>query len=141
MADKNLQLFVAEVAREEKVWGLHCKAGWANTDSHEFDDTIVYPFWSNKALAASCAVEEWKVFEPEYLELPEFLENWCVGMYKEYIMPGLNWDSDLFGKELEPLELALLIVKELDAQGKKLRFRFYKDQKEFETSIKELLEE
>jgi hypothetical protein len=137
-ADQNLQLFIEEVAQHEVVWGLHCKQGWANADSHEFDDTVVYTFWSNRALAKACAVEEWSIFRPETLALPEFLENWCVGMYKEYIMAGTNWDSDLFGKEIEPLELAFKILDELNRQGKKLKYKLYKDQIEFETMLKDM---
>jgi hypothetical protein len=141
LADQNLRKFVTQVVQTELVWGLNCEEGWANADSHEFDDTLVYPFWSEKRLATVCSVEEWRIFQPATLDLPEFLENWCVGMYKEYIMAGVNWEADLFGKEVEPLELAFLILDELKAQGKTLQFKLYESQQEFETLLREVAAE
>jgi len=129
------KLFVQQVAETGLVWGLHCKDGWANADSCEFEGVIVYPFWSNPDLAQICAISEWSVYAPKSLELAEFLENWCVGMHKEYILPGINWDENMDGKELESLDLALQIVQELKRQGKELTFKLYKSQTEFENMI------
>src|SRR4051812_18218308 len=109
LADSYLAHFVKEVAEKEVVWGLYCAEGWANVDSHEFDNILVFPFWSNKELAAACAIDEWAIYTPATLDLPEFLENWCVAMYRDHVMPGINWDVDLFGKELEPISLAFKI--------------------------------
>jgi len=139
--DYQHKLFVAEVAQEGLVWGLNCPEGWANADSCEFEDVIVYPFWSNADLAKTCAVAEWSIYQPKSLELAEFLENWCVGMHKEYILPGVNWDKDMDGKELEALDLALQIVQELKRQNKELTFKLYKSQAEFEKMILDVVSE
>ena len=129
------QLFIQQVVESSMVWGLYCPDGWANADSCEFEDVVVYPFWSSADLAKICSVEEWKIYQPKSLELAEFLENWCVGMHKEYILPGVNWDEQMDGKELESLDLALQIVQELKRQGKELKFKLYKSQAEFEKMI------
>lgn len=136
IADAYLEIFIKEVAQKEVVWGLYCEQGWANVDSHEFEDTIVFPFWSNKELAAACAIEEWTIYQPAPLDLPEFLENWCVGMYRDHIMPGINWDADLFGKEIEPLSLIFKILNELNQNKKEIKFKMYNSQHEFEDMIK-----
>ncbi len=141
VADQHLQDFVEQVVQTGLVWGLYCEEGWANADSHEFDEVVVYPFWSAKNLASVCSVEEWRVFQPASLHLAEFLENWCVGMYREYIMVGVNWEADLFGKEIEPLELAFLLLDELKVKGKELKFSMYKSQHEFETLLREVAKE
>lgn len=135
------KLFVRHVAETELVWGLHCPEGWANADSCDTPDTLVYPFWSDAKEAQTCAVQEWSIFQPKSLPLVEFLENWCVGMYKEFILVGINWDVNLSGKELESLDLALQILQELKRRGKQLVFTLYKSQAEFEKMLLEVLQD
>lgn len=139
--EKQHLLFIKEVSEAELVWGLHCKDGWSNADSCEFEQVVVYPFWSNPTLAKTCAVQDWAIYEPKSLELPEFLENWCVGMFKEYILAGTNWDADLEGKEIDPLDLALQIVQELKRQKKQLKFKLYRDLAEYEKMLQDVIEE
>lgn len=132
-------LFIQQVAETGLVWGLHCTEGWANADSCEFEDVIVYPFWSSADLAKVCAIQEWAIYQPKSLELAEFLENWCVGMHKEYILPGVNWDENMDGKELESLDLGLQIVQELKKTGKELTFKLYTSQAEYEKMILDVI--
>ena len=133
--------FVKEVSALEQVWGLHCKEGWANADSCEYEQVVVYPFWSNPTLAQSCAVQDWSIYQPKSLDLPEFLENWCVGMFKEYILAGTNWNPSLEGKEQDPLDLALQIVQELKRLKKSLQFKLYRDLAEYEQMLLDVIEE
>ena len=122
------QLFIRQSVESGFVWGLHCIDGWANADSCEFEEVVVYPFWSSPELAQTCAIQEWSIYQPKSLDLAEFLENWCVGMYKEYILAGINWDENMEGKEIDSLDLALQIIQELKRQKKELRYKLYKNQ-------------
>ena len=135
------QKFISEAVANEIVWGLHCEQGWSNADSCELEDTVVYPFWSNSALAQECAVDEWDVYSPKSLPLAEFLENWCIGMYKEYILAGINWNPNLEGAEVDSIDLALKLVQESKKQNKELVFKLYKSQAEFEKMLLEVIDE
>jgi hypothetical protein len=133
------KLFVLQSVESGQVWGLHCKEGWANADSCEFEEVIVYPFWSSAELAQSCAIQEWKIYQPKSLDLAEFLENWCVGMYKEYILAGINWNEQMEGKELDSLDLALQIIQELKRRNVQLKYKLYKNQAELERVLLEVI--
>ena len=135
------QQFITQAVNLEKVWGLHCEQGWSNADSCELEDTVVYPFWSAEDKAKICAVDEWSVYSPKFLHLSEFLENWCIGMYKEYILAGINWDPNLEGPEVDSIDLALKIVQEIKKQGKELKFKLYKNQMDFEKVLLEVIED
>ena len=140
-AEEQKKQFIRDVVTAEKVWGLHCEEGWSNADSCELEDTVVYPFWSSDTLAKECAQDEWKVYAPKHLHLPEFLENWCIGMYKEYILAGINWDVNLEGSEVDSIDLALQIVQEAKRQNKELKFKLYKNQADFEKMLLDVIEE
>ena len=62
------------------------------------------PFWSDRALAAACAVEEWSVYVPTPIPLADFLADWLPGMITADMLAGTDWNADLIGMEL-PAEL------------------------------------
>jgi hypothetical protein len=39
------------------------------------------------------------------IELEEFLEDWLTGMHEEVVLAGINWNEELEGVEIEPLDL------------------------------------
>ena len=137
--DEHHKLFIQQSVESGEVWGLHCKDGWANADSCEFEEVIVYPFWSSAALAESCAIQEWNIYRPKSLDLAEFLENWCVGMYKEFILAGINWNEKMEGKEIDSLDLALQIIQELKRLNKELKYKLYKNQADLEQVLLEVI--
>ena len=140
-AEMQRKQFITQSVIEGKVWGLHCEQGWSNADSCDLEDTVVYPFWSSEELAQLCAVDEWKVYSPKHLNLSEFLENWCVGMYKEYILTGINWNPKLEGAEVDSIDLALKLVQELKKQNKDVKLKLYKNLDDFEKMLLEVIEE
>ncbi len=140
-AEEQKQKFIIQLVNHEKVWGLHCDQGWSNADSCELEDTVVYPFWSSEELAKLCAVDEWEVYKPKFLHLSEFMENWCIGMYKEYILAGIDWEPNLEGAEVDSIDLALKLVQELKRQNKDMKFKFYKSLDDFEKMLLEVIEE
>ncbi|RDV16640.1 DUF2750 domain-containing protein [Pontibacter diazotrophicus] len=132
--------FVERIVATDAVWGLTKDETWATSSSQEFEDTEVILFWSGKEGAAACAEDEWATYTPESITLVEFLENWCVGMYGDELLVGADWDTDLSGKEAEPLVVALDVVNKLKAKGKTLEFTQYDSQDEFEEQVIEALD-
>ncbi|MDX5482416.1 MAG: DUF2750 domain-containing protein [Hymenobacteraceae bacterium] len=138
--EKRYQEFIDHVVESEMVWGLTKDDTWATSSSAEYEETEVILFWSEESGAAACAEDDWEAYEPESISLVEFLENWCVGMYSDALLVGVNWDADLTGKEVEPLEIALDVVNKLKEKGKTLEFTQYDSQEEFEEQVIEALE-
>ena len=132
--------FIQQVVNTEVVWGLTKDETWATSSSNEFEDAEVILFWSDKEGAAACSEDEWESYKPESISVIEFLENWCVGMYSDALLVGPNWNTDLTGKEVEPLTIALDVVQELKVQDKNLTFTQYDSQQEFEEQVIEALE-
>jgi hypothetical protein len=140
-SEKRYREFIEQIVKTGQIWGLKSKEGWATSSSIEYEDTGVLPFWSNSDYASVCAKEDWADYHPEEFSLSEFLEHWCIGMDNDNALVGTNWDASLFGMEVEPLELALEILEELELKKKSVNFLNYPSLKEFENKIMLLLEE
>lgn len=104
--ETNREIFIDEVLESGKLWGLKSEDGWAVCDSVEFEETEVFPFWSREEEAARHCNGEWKIYSPAPISLDDFLEEWLPGMHEDGALAGPNWDSELTGEELEPVELA-----------------------------------
>ncbi len=138
--EKSYKAFITKIVETDKVWGLAKDDTWATSSSAEFEDTEVILFWAEESGAKACAEDDWADYNPESITVVEFLENWCVGMYSDALLVGANWASDLSGKEVEPLEVALDVLQEAKAQGKSFEFTQYDSQEEFEEQVVEALE-
>ena len=89
------------------VWGLKDSEGSATSSStnDETEDRPIMPFWSDRAYAKQCAKDEWSVYEPTEIPLDLFLEHWLPGMEGDGYLVGTNWNAQLSGHEVEPLQL------------------------------------
>lgn len=132
--------FIQQVAATEKVWGLSQGDIWATSSSNEYEDTEVILFWSDAEGAKACAADEWEGYEPEALPVAEFLENWCVGMYDDELLLGPNWTTELQGREVDPLVVALDVVLELKRIEKEVELERYDSLSELEEQIVDALE-
>jgi hypothetical protein len=131
--------FVERVVDFDTVWGLESDEGFATSDSNDFEAANVIPFWSDKAYATALIKDDWKHYKPTSISLAEFIENWLVGMYSDGLLVGTNWDANMFGKEIGPLELAVEIADQVIAKGKSLNLSKYKDIIDYQTQIKKAL--
>ena len=112
---ENLDRFIVESLERGCVWGLCDSEGnWAMVPSDEDADVGVMPFWSDKPLAEQLCVDEWSVYEPVAIAMEEFLDDWLMGMHEDVHRAGVNWNEDLEGQELEPLDLLEEFESELD---------------------------
>lgn len=130
------QKFIERVVEFGEVWGLQSDEGFAMSESNDFEDAEVIPFWSDKAYAKAVAKDGWEHYLPTSVPLAEFLENWLIGMHNDGLLVGTNWDPNMFGKEIEPLYLAIEIADQIVTKGKDLEQSKYKNIADFHTQVK-----
>lgn len=133
------QMFVDRVVENLIVWALKTDEGYATSESNEYEDVEVIPFWSDRAYADALAKDEWESFQAHAMPLSEFLEDWVVGMSNDGLIVGTNWDLNLFGKEVEPLDLALEITSKLIQQDKAIEFKKYRDLSDYYNQLRKAL--
>src|SRR5215204_2417441 len=75
--------FVERIVEFEIVWALQSDEGFAASESNDFDDAEVIPFWSDKAYAKAVAKAGWQHYIPEPMSLSDFIENNLVGMHND----------------------------------------------------------
>ncbi len=102
---ENLDRFIVEAIENGCVWSLQGPEGWALCGSEKYEGTDVMPFWSQETFARIHCQDDWKDYEPMAIELGEFLEDWLTGMHEDVVLVGINWDEELEGVEIEPLDL------------------------------------
>jgi hypothetical protein len=102
---ENFDRFVVEAIESGCVWSLEGPDGWALCGSEQYENTDVMPFWSQEEFAQIHCKEDWKDYKPVAIELVEFLEDWLTGMHEDVVLVGINWNADLDGTEMEPIDL------------------------------------
>lgn len=138
------QKFVKTVSESGIVYGLKSKNGFATSSANNYEDDDGNPigmicFWAEKVRAKSCAKEEWKKYKPTEIPLAEFMENWCVGMANDGLIIGTQFDQNLFGYEIEPLELIKELTSELKSNRKDLNFRKFSGIADLENQVNSVL--
>jgi hypothetical protein len=137
-----LEKFVSEAVNSGNVWGLIKDDNWAVSPSNDYENLEVLIFWSDKALAEKCAVDEWKDYQAESISTNEWVENWAAGMFNEQIVAGTNWNAELEGEEHDPLELALALMhymKEHNKTFKPVNFNHFDElEKEYQSAVDEI---
>lgn len=112
--DENLDRLVVESLQLGCVWGLMDEDGnWAMVSSVHNDEVGVIPVWSHRELAQPLCLGEWSIYQPTAIEMGEFLDEWLPGMHKDLILVGINWNTELEGDEMEPLDLLEEFEEEL----------------------------
>lgn len=140
------QKFVRTVSENGIVYGLKSKNGFATSNSTQFEDDNgnqigMICFWAEKVRAKSCAKDEWKKYKVTEIPLAKFMENWCVGMANDGLLIGTQFDQNLFGYEVEPLDLILELTSELKSIGMDLTFRKFNGIVDLEKQVNEIINE
>ncbi|BFM18421.1 DUF2750 domain-containing protein [Maricurvus nonylphenolicus] len=112
--EENFDRFIVEAIETGCIWALEGEEGFALCPSEKNDDIDVMPFWSQPEFAQAACVDEWSVYKPVAIALEEFLDDWIDGMHEDLLLIGINWNPDLEGMEIEPLDL----VEEFDSEIK-----------------------
>ena len=97
--------FIEESLHCGCLWGLEGPDGWALCSSEKYDDAEVMPFWSQPELAQVHCRDEWQDYQVVPIALSEFLDEWLPGMHQDVFLVGINWNLDMEGEEVEPLDL------------------------------------
>jgi hypothetical protein len=101
--------FIQRVGESEVVWFLANDAGTAYCESNEFEGDEeplgVLLFFSDEAYARRCQNAAFEEYEISKMSLFDFLFRWLPGMSGDGVLAGLNWNHELVGLEVDPLEL------------------------------------
>ncbi len=103
--DENYDRFIIEALETGCVWGLENSEGWALCPANSSDDVDVLPLWSQPEYAQLHVADEWKEYKVVPISLEELLDEWLPGMHEDVLLVGPNWNSDMEGDEIEPLDL------------------------------------
>lgn len=137
--------FVKTVSDSEIVYGLKSKNGYATSSSTQYEDDVGKPigmicFWAEKVRAKSCAKDDWKKYKVSEIPLAEFMENWCIGIANDGLLIGTQFEQNLLGHEVEPLDLILELTSELKSIEKDLNFKKFNGIADLEKQVKEINE-
>ena len=107
--------FIEQIVEDQKVYLLTSEEGFAISFSEEYEyedgsNLEVICFWSSEEKANEARKNQWKDHKIEAIDLNVFLEEWLFGMIEEVVLAGLNFDADLQGEELSPIDCILEIV-------------------------------
>jgi hypothetical protein len=103
--DENYAQFIEDAIATGCVWGLESDEGFALCPSVDNDNRDVLPLWSQPEYAQPHAAGEWAEYRVVPIALEELLEDWLPGMHDDLTLVGPNWNSQLEGDEVEPLDL------------------------------------
>ena len=134
------RLFIAQAVENGSVWALRSSDGFAVSPSNEYDEAEVIPFWSSPEAARALATDEWDAYEAVEIPLAEFLETWMLGMQNEELLVGTNWDDEMAGTELEPIELAYVLTARLLEQGKTVELENFESLQHYHEQLKQAIE-
>ena len=102
---QNYQQFFEDAINTGCVWGLEGDQGWALCSSEKSSEIDVMPFWSQSEFAESHLKDDWQSYQLVAIALDEFMDDWLTGMHEDVILVGVNWNQNLEGREVEPLDL------------------------------------
>ncbi|AYE94907.1 DUF2750 domain-containing protein [Mycobacterium paragordonae] len=116
--DARYQRFLARVRAEGKVWLLidqDMQGAWVESNHYEGADgepVVVHLVYSAAAYARLHANGPWADRTPAALDLDEFLSGPLRHMHENGDLMGPDFNADLAGVEIEPLDLGLALLGE-----------------------------
>lgn len=103
--------FIRKVSDFEEIWGLNDK-GWALLGDNNGNNIL--PLWPEKEFAELCAVDQWKDYKPELIELNNFLEKWIPGMTNDKTLVNIFSTPNTKGTVVSPNDLHSDLQDELE---------------------------
>lgn len=94
---------------------------FAECPSEEHEDELgapvkVYCFWHSPEQARACQSEEWEDFRVTHIALEEFMLDVLIEMDYDAQLVGVAFDEQLYGIEIEPIELLADLLDEIQKQ-------------------------
>lgn len=109
--DEEYNRFIRSIIGSQTLYTLVSDEGdIAECPSTEYEEddgepVPVFCVWHDRAQAEACKVEEWADYQLETLPLDFFLHEWLVSMDQDAVLLGVDFDSELYGLEIEPVEV------------------------------------
>ena len=109
--DEEYNRFIRSIIGSQTLYTLVSDEGdIAECPSTEYEEddgepVPVFCVWHDRAQAEACKVEEWADSQLEALPLDFFLHEWLVSMDQDAVLLGVDFDSELYGLEIEPVEV------------------------------------
>lgn len=125
-----LTAFIQTICENQKVYILQSEEGFATSFSEEYEyedgsHLEVICFWSTEALAVQSCFNQWENHGIQALDLTVFLEEWLFGMFEEVALAGINFNENVHGEEIDPLDLVLGVIQELKQQNTSLKLNHF----------------
>lgn len=138
------EAFIQKICASEVVWCLENKDGVALSNSWEYTNGQGEPlglicFWSEEAKAKACAKDEWFDYHTISIPLDDFIEIFCLGMANDGFFLGTDFDSNMYGHEIDPLDLILEIHESLKKMVKKIKLKNYPNMQILVNDIEDLM--
>ena len=108
--DEDYNRFIRAILGTQTVYTLVLDEDVAECPSTEYEEddgepVPVFCVWHERAAAEACTAEEWADYEIEELPLDFFLHEWLVSMDQDAVLLGVDFDPELYGLEIEPVEV------------------------------------
>lgn len=109
--DEEYNRFIRSIIGSQTLYTLVSGEGdIAECPSTEYEEddgepVPVFCVWHDRTQAEACKVEEWADYQLEALPLDFFLHEWLVSMDQDAVLLGVDFDSELYGLEIEPVEV------------------------------------
>lgn len=118
--DPAVQAFLRDAVEQGEVYVLADEDGFALSESAIESGIMVLPVWSDHDAAQAAATDAWAGYGVSLVTLDALLEHWLPGLHADDARVGVNWDAELEGVEMPPLELQAdleAVILEADAEG------------------------
>jgi Protein of unknown function (DUF2750) len=112
------QRFLERVTKEREVWVLidpDMQGAWVESNGHVADNgdpVPVHLVYSAAAYAKQHATGPWAAMEPIAMDLDIFLDGPLKHMHQDGELVSPDFNGDLAGIEVEPIELGLALAGE-----------------------------
>jgi len=139
-----MQSFIQQLIANNGVYTLIYKDEFSFVGSNIFNledgsPVPVWCFWSNVDSANLNRQSDWKLYEPEFFPIANFIEDVLVQMANEGYIIGLEFNENLEGMEADPLDLLLEIIKQLKSANITVELDYFKDIDDLEKQARKFL--
>lgn len=85
-------------------------------EGHLGEEVLLSCFWENEEKAIECLTNEWHHYALEKIDLNDFLNDILPDCYEEQKLLGISFDAELYGLEVETLDLFGDILEQIQLQ-------------------------
>ena len=135
--DPRYTAFIQNAVRRGMVYSLQDNTEFfAECPSEVYDDDLgepisVFCFWDNPEDARACRQDEWEDYRLTGIDLEMFMEDILSDMDESGALAGIAFDTELFGTEVEPIELLGELLDEIARQERVYDYPSYDELQQY----------